>query len=369
MNIALCGYGVVGKGIEILCDNHTEFTIKYVYVRKEKEDLPKFTNNIDSILGNDVDIVMECMNGIEPANTLIRKALEAKKHVITSNKAVIATHLEDYLQLAKENNTTIQIEACVAGGIPFLDALLKLQRLEPIQGYEGIFNGTSNYILDQMYKNDMDYKVALEAAQDLGYAEKDPTNDVEGIDVWYKSMIANMLGFKTKKTDIPKPVGISRINSEDINLAKENNRTIRHLSISTNKDNKVCTIIAPAFLSKDSYLANVPNNYNAQIIKAHSFDTLGYFGQGAGQLATAQAMMQNALDTLENKERAIELVNDYKFDSSLIEETWLIRTNVELKDIEIADKKDNYIWTKIANQSIIQKVLDQDKDAMIAIWR
>ena len=107
-----------------------------------------------------------------------------------------------------------------AGGIPFLDALLKLQRLEPIQGYEGIFNGTSNYILDQMTKNALDYEVALKNAQDLGYAEKDPTNDVEGIDVYYKAVISNMLAYKNKKLELPKPVGISKISNNDIALAK-----------------------------------------------------------------------------------------------------------------------------------------------------
>ena len=160
MNITLCGYGVVGKGVEKLCELTNDLNIQYIYVRKEKEDLPRFSNEEHIVEDPSIDIVMECMNGLEPANTLIRKALKAKKHVITSNKAVIATYLEDYLDLAKDNDSTIQIEACVAGGIPFLDALLKLQRLEPIQGYEGIFNGTSNYILDQMTKNALDYEVA-----------------------------------------------------------------------------------------------------------------------------------------------------------------------------------------------------------------
>lgn len=368
MNITLCGYGVVGKGVEILCESQDELNVKYVYVRKEKEALPKFSNDMSIVESDDVDIVMECLNGIEPANTLIRKALNAKKHVITSNKAVIATYLEDYLELAKTNGTTIQVEACVAGGIPFLDAILKLQRLEKLDGYEGIFNGTSNYILDQMTKNGLDYTVALANAQALGYAEKDPTNDVEGIDVWYKSHIANMLGYNTKKVEMPKPVGISKLNKNDIELAKENDKVIRHLSISRCIDNKVCTIIAPTFLDKGAFLANVPDNYNAQTIHAKSFDTLGYFGQGAGQLATAQAMMQNALDTLEKKERKINLVNSFTFETKLIKENWIVRSKKTL-DIHYDTKKDDYYWINNVDQEIINKVLAQDEDAMIAIWR
>ena len=111
---------------------------------------------------------------------------------------------------------------------------------------------------------------------------------------------------------------------------KENGKIIRHLAISVCKDEKVCTIIAPAFLDNGTFLANVENNYNAQTIHAHSFETLGYLGQGAGQLATAQAMMQNAIDTLENKERTIILTNTYTYDETLIKENWIIRSNKEL---------------------------------------
>lgn len=368
MNITLCGYGVVGKGVEKLCECIPELNLRYIYVRKEKEALPRFSNDESIVEDASIDIVMECMNGLEPANTLIRKALKAKKHVITSNKAVIATYLEDYLELAKKYETTIQIEACVAGGIPFLDALLKLQRLEPIQGYEGIFNGTSNYILDQMTKNSLDYEVALKNAQELGYAEKDPTNDVEGIDVYYKAIISNMLAYKTQKIKLQKPIGISKISNTDIALANKYGKIIRHLAISVCKDQKVCTIIAPAFLDNGNFLANVENNYNAQTIHASSFETLGYLGQGAGQLATAQAMMQNAIDTLENKERTITLTNTYTYDETLIKEDWIIRSNKELT-IDYIKKEGPYYWIKKTDQKIIEEIMDQDKNAMIAIWR
>lgn len=368
MNITLCGYGVVGKGVEKLCEHNNDLNIQYIYVRKEKEKLPHFSNDEYIVEDPSIDIVMECMNGVEPANTLIRKALKAGKHVITSNKAVIAMYLEDYLKLAEENDTTIQIEACVAGGIPFLDALLKLQRLEPIQGYEGIFNGTSNYILDQMTKSALDYEAALKEAQELGYAEKDPTNDVEGIDVYYKAVISNMLAYRTKKLKLQRPIGISKISNTDITLAKKYKKSIRHLAVSVCKDKKICTIIAPAFLDNKTFLANVENNYNAQTIHAASFETLGYLGQGAGQSATAQAMMQNAIDTLENKERKITLTNSYTYDETLIKENWIIRSDKELK-INYTKKEGSYYWMEQMDQRIIQEIMEQDKDAMIAIWR
>lgn len=368
MNITLCGYGVVGKGIEQLCKKQKNLNIQHIYVRKEKENLPFFSNDDAIITDPKIDIVMECLNGLEPANTLIRKALQAKKHVITSNKAVIATYYDEYLKLAKEHNTTIQVEACVAGGIPFIDALLKLQRLEPLQGFEGIFNGTSNFILDKMSKNNFSFSEALQKAQIHGYAEKDPTNDIEGIDVWYKTKIANAIAYQSKIYDLPQPLGISKIQIEDIQMAKAKHKTIRHLALSKRVGKSFCSIIAPAFLDSSSYLANIPDNYNAQILHAESFTNLGYFGQGAGQLATAQAMMQNALDVIDNTVRCIQTKENLTFKNDLIKENWIIRSNKDLK-LPFSKKEGIYYWVKSQDLTLLESIKEQDQNAMIALWR
>lgn len=370
MNAVILGYGVVGKGIEILAKPLKNINIKYVFVRKEKEQLPYFTNKEEIVIQDDVDIVFECLNGLEPANTLIQKALKAGKHVISSNKAVIATYLDTYLELEKQYHGSIQVEACVAGGIPFIDALLKLKRLEPIQGYEGIFNGTSNYILDSMQKNNLDFDVVLKDAQEKGYAEKDPSNDIDGVDVYYKTKISNSLAFDTPITDIPYYAGIRTIKMLDIKFIKMNNKVIRHLSISRQIGDKIISIIAPACLDESDFLANVPQNYNAQKILSNSFDTLGYYGQGAGQLPTAQAMMQNALDTLENKERKIVFSKKKEFDPSLLKETWLVRSDAPIENYyEISKKEANYYWIENQDMSIIQKVKELDANSFIALWR
>ena len=370
MNGVICGYGVVGKGIEILAKPLKDIQIKYVYVRKEKEKLPYFTNSEDIVIQDDIDIVFECLNGLEPANTLIQKALKAKKHVITSNKAVVATYLDTYLQLVEEYGGSIQVEACVAGGIPFIDGLLKLKRLEELEGYEGIFNGTSNYILDCMQKEHLDFNDVLKDAQEKGYAEKDPTNDIDGIDVYYKTKIANSIAFNTSIVDIPYFTGIRTINKLDIQFAKMNHKIIRHVSISRQVDDKIISIIAPACLDPSDFLSIVPSNYNAQKIIAKSFDTLGYYGQGAGQLPTAQAMMQNALDTLENKERKITYTSTKKFDPSLIQLDWIVRSHIDIsKYYPINKKEENYYWITNQDMSIIKKVKELDKDSFIAMWR
>ena len=366
MNAVILGYGVVGKGIEILAQSLKDIHIQHIFVRKEKENLPYFTNNENIVIQDDVDIVFECLNGLEPANTLIQNALKHGKHVISSNKAVVATYLDTYLELEEKYHGSIQVEACVAGGIPFIDALLKLKRLEPLQGYEG----TSNYILDSMQKNNLDFEDVLKQAQDKGYAEKDPSNDIDGVDVYYKTKISNSLAFSTPIVDIPYYAGIRTIKMLDIKFIKMNNKVLRHLSISKQAGNKIISIIAPCCMDENDFLANVPDNYNAQKILSESFDTLGYYGQGAGQLPTAQAMLQNALDTLENKERKIKCTSLKQFDPHLLKETWLVRCDVPLeKYYPILKKEANYYWIENQDMTIIQKVKELDPNSFIALWR
>ena len=370
MNAILLGYGTVGKGVEILCRNIEFLHLKQIFVRPSKENLPYFSSNGKEMVSrDDIDIVFECLNGIEPANTLITLALKKGKHVITSNKAVVAYNLERYIDLTKLYGGSIQIEACVAGGIPFLDAILKLSELEDLKGYMGIFNGTCNYILDHMQSKNLDFEVALKKAQKLGYAEADPTNDIDGIDVFYKANITNMLAFKTTNEKIHAPIGISKINKKDIALAKTNNKVIRHIAKSIQKGNEFTTVIAPVFLDKTSFLANVPNNYNAQLIYAHSFDQLGYYGQGAGQLATAQAMLANAIDTLHDRERKIQLDSLKTNNEKLLSLTWLVRSDQNIDSIVDTEKKvKNYYWIKNQSVSVIDTILDFDQDAMVALW-
>lgn len=370
MKAVLLGYGTIGKGVEILCQNVKGLELKEVFVLPQFVDLPYFSNDGEGMVtSDDVDIVFECLSGTEPANTLITKALEHGKHVITSNKAVVSPNLERYVSLAEQYGGSIQIEASVAGGIPFLDAILKLQKLEPIKGYAGIFNGTSNYILDQMQTAGLDLDTALKQAQALGYAEADPTNDVEGKDVYYKANITNMLAYQTKNDTILDPLGISKLNTKDIELAKKKDKVIRHIALSVQDQDEFATVIAPAFLSKDNYLANVPSNYNAQLIYADSFDQIGYFGQGAGQLATAQAMLANAIDTMENTERKIDLKNHKKVNNSLLKENWIVRSDKDLSVLEPSSSEDGYVYFNERDPQLIAQIQSIDPDAMIALYK
>lgn len=373
----LLGYGTIGKGVEDLAKQVPDLEITNVFVLPEFVDEPYFTNDgMGLVTHPETEIVFECLSGVEPANTLIRAALENGKHVITSNKAVVSQNMKDYIDLAAKNGGSIEIEASVAGGIPFLDALLRFKRLEDLNGYEGIFNGTGNYILDKMQKDGLSPEEALKQAQEKGYAEFDPTNDVEGIDAWYKAIIANALAYDAYEMDLKKPIGISKINEADIEAAKKLNKIIRHLVVSKQEDKGFDTLVIPAFLNPEDYLANVPANYNAQLIFADSFDKLGYFGQGAGRYPTAQAMVHNAIDLMDGRELPIVLDDEMHYQPGLIKENLIIRSGKDLSELKLDSLKsffkegeESYYLLNNGDAFTIEKIREFDPEAMIALWR
>lgn len=386
MNCVLLGYGTVGKSVEQLCKDHDDLCLKHIFVRPQKANEPYFTSRGEEIVCDpQTELVFECLNGLEPANILIRKALESGKHVVSSNKAVMSKYLPEYLDLAKKHGGSVQIEASVGGGIPILDALLKLGRAEELSGMDGILNGTSNYILDQMESENLPFETALEQAKEKGYAEADPTNDIEGIDVWYKTLIAASLLTHAKILDLPAPIGISRISYSDIELAKKSGRKIRHLALIRNESGKHCAVIAPVFLPESDFFASVHQNYNAQQVYAPSFAKLGYYGQGAGGLATAQAMVADALDSVDSRIRPITLDKPSEYDPQLIRCDWVLRTNKAVASEEIAvltqarvmplygksSKNDGSQYWLIENASLDQarKVLEKDEQAMLGVWK
>ncbi|MEY8308533.1 homoserine dehydrogenase [Erysipelotrichaceae bacterium 51-3] len=348
MNCVLLGYGTVGRSVESLCQDHPDLNMKHVFVRPAKADEPYFTSRGQEIVSDPaIDLVFECLNGLEPANTLIRTALEQGKTVISSNKAVMSRYLPDYLELASQHGGKIAIEATVGGGIPILDALLKLSRAEQLTGFEGILNGTGNYILTSMEANGTSFQDALQDAIAKGYAEADPTNDIEGIDVWYKTLLAASLLTHAPILDLPKPLGISKITDQDIALAKKNGRKIRHIARIERQGNHHASLIAPVFVPETDYFASVQENYNAQLVYGPSFGKLGYYGQGAGGLATAQALVADALDAVDGRMRPIHLNQSSTLDQTLICTDWIVRPSDptlslhEIEGFETAIRFDN----------------------------
>ena len=369
MKTAVFGYGTVGKGIEKLLAKDPHLEIRYVFVRKEKEKLPYLTNDLDRILNDpEIGIVFECLSGTDPADTVIRKALQNGKHVISANKMVLAQHLSEYIRLADTYHGTLQIEASVAAGIPFIDALLKIRRFEPVRGFEGIFNGTTNYMLNRMSEDGLSYAEALKEAQDLHYAERDPSSDVGGYDAMYKAILASQLAYKANAVSALRE-GIEALSPEDFTLARSNGKRLKLLVSSFSEDDRYAAVVCPCFLPEESYLANTPQKLNAQLIYGDSFGTLGYYGPGAGMTETAQAMIQDAYDAVEERIRPIVLDRDMRFDQSLIKSDWICRTTLLLNEEKLAE---NCYLFKDRTLEIFEeftKLREQDPQLMFARWK
>ena len=195
MKIAILGFGTVGSGVYEIAK-----TLKNIEVKKVLEkDLSKIniaTDNYDEIINDkEIELVVECMGGLHPAYEFIMQALKSKKSVVSANKAVIAKYLDEFLEAAKENNVEFRFEASVGGGIPCLAGIQKIRRVENIDKFYGIFNGTSNFILDNMYRFENEFFTTLKTAQELGYAEADPSADIDGYDVTNKVIISSALAY------------------------------------------------------------------------------------------------------------------------------------------------------------------------------
>ena len=200
MKIAILGFGTVGSGVYDIIANSTTSELKNIEVKsvfaRSRDKMPLATNDINEILNDkEISLVVECLGGLTPAYEFIKKSLEHKKHVVTANKAVAAKYLNEFIALAKKNNVKFLFEASVGGGIPWLAGLEKAGRVDKINRIYGIFNGTSNYILDNMYRNNQEFDSTLKTAQNLGYAEADPSADIDGGDVVNKIILSNALGF------------------------------------------------------------------------------------------------------------------------------------------------------------------------------
>ena len=296
MEIALLGFGTVGKAlfehIETLQKQGSPlFHVKKILVKEgEAATNPCFTTSIDTILLDpEIEIVVEMMGGFEPAFTYLSEVIKAKKHVITSNKNLVSEYGDKLSNLAVENKVGFLCSASVGGGIPILAELRDLSKQEEILEVTGIFNGTTNYILDAMTRLDLTFEEALKQAQQAGYAEAIPTNDVQGVDLLYK---ARVLANVTWKMWIS-PASIDRltmhtVTSEDIEYLKRHNRTLRYLTtITKNDDGKLSVFIQPTALQSLHPFALIQKNLNVFRFQASRSQTQSRVGPGAGGAPTA----------------------------------------------------------------------------------
>ncbi|UXR29323.1 homoserine dehydrogenase [Staphylococcus simulans] len=313
LNIALVGLGTVGSGVvKIIEENHQQIKdtihkdlhIKHILVRDKKKKRPlniskyHLTEDVDEILNDDeVDIVIEVMGGIEPTVEWLKKSLKQGKHVITANKDLLAVHLRTLEDLAEENGVALKFEASVAGGIPIVNAINNGLNANNISKFMGILNGTSNFILSKMTKEGASFKEALDEAQRLGFAEADPTDDVEGIDAARKVVIVTYLSFnRVISLDEVKVTGISEVTVEDIKAATALGYKIKLIGKGTFDNGVIETSVAPTLIDERHQLASVEDEYNAIYVIGDSVGETMFYGKGAGSLATGSAVVSDLLN-------------------------------------------------------------------------
>lgn len=258
----------------------------------------QFTQDPDDIfLDPSIDVVIELLGGVEPASSFMLKAMQNKKHVVTANKAAVAANYDELMQAAKDNQVMFRFEASVGGGIPILNALTTALLANDFEEILGIVNGTTNYILTQMTEYGLNYADVLKVAQEKGFAEADPTADVEGIDVANKLsiLISLVFGIRVSPDEIPTS-GITRITKNDIQLADQFGYKIKLLATARKVANQLECHVQPAFVPKDHPLASVSNEFNAIFVKGNAVDDLMFYGKGAGPLPTGSAVMGDVIE-------------------------------------------------------------------------
>ena len=319
INVAVMGYGTVGSGVvEVLRTNgelineraQDVINVKYVL---DLRDFPG--DQVEEILIHDfetivndaeVDIVVETMGGVEPAYTFVKRCLEAGKNVATSNKALVAKHGAELLEIARDRSINFMFEASVGGGIPIIRALNSSLTADRIDEVTGILNGTTNYMLTKMFFESADYDEVLKEAQEKGYAERNPEADVEGHDACRKiailtSLIAGQhVDFETIHTE-----GITKITTEDMKYAKTMDMAIKLLASSKREGESFSAIVAPMLLSKNHPLCNVNDVFNAIFVRGNMLGDAMFYGSGAGKLPTASAVVADVVDAAKHLHRTV----------------------------------------------------------------
>ena len=301
MRIGLLGFGTVGKGVYELVKDRQDMTVVKVLCRREME-LPdaEVTHNFDDILKDQsIDTVVEVIGGLHPAYDYVRKAILAGKNVITANKAMVATFYDELIPLTEEKGVYFRCTASVGGGIGWLSELQRVRRIETIRRVGGIMNGTCNYILDFMSRHGLSYDDTLRQAQELGYAEADPSTDVDGIDTWHKLIVsANVaFGVSLDRSNVP-VAGIRHIQAADVLNFKNHGLVCKLISTARAQAGKFSAYVQPTLFDVGEPEAAVPANYNLITLEGNTSGRQSFFGQGAGRYPTAYNVVQDCADFL-----------------------------------------------------------------------
>ncbi len=375
--IAILGYGTVGKGVYKIIKEKFEnsenpeekILVKKILLKENKKPEEEikdiFTYNYQEILEDkEIDTLVEVTGAMEEAHTYIKKALSMGKNIISTNKALVAKHLEEYINLAEKNKVSFLFEGAVGGAIPILRELRSLKKINEITKIEGVLNGTGNYILDRMTEKNLDYFQSLKNAQDLGYAEKDPSDDVLGFDGGRKLALLISLSKSLVKEEDIEIFGIEKIKKEDIERAKAKNLKIRHIAYSEFRENSYVAILEPCLIDEKNDFYNLEDAKNLVKIYGKYFEELSIKGKGAGMFPTANAVLQDLLSLGQE---------NYTLDTEALENKnenfqgiYYLRVPGSCKiDLELADKIDmenGYIFIK--TKKLIRKKLIEELERL-----
>ena len=367
MKIAIMGFGTVGTGVEEilykkkkdLLKNNFDIKIERILIKnKNKERKPHdktliFTDDFEEILNSPVDTVIDVTSNLEETYERIVKLIKSGKNIVTANKAVVSKYFEDLNDLAKENKVYFAYEAAVAGAIPIIHPLMEEVFFNDIYEISGILNGTSNYILSKMEREGSSYDEVLKEAQELGYAEADPSADVEGLDAMRKIRILSSLAYRAKiREDEIFTFGINTVKKSDFDFAKDLGCSLRLLGKSSLSDGKINISVMPRFL-RDDFFANTFDGTNAIKVFGENFKSYELKGPGAGKLETADAIMRDLLRILAKREikAFYQTENSYPVENNLEKKYYLRCQKVsdDLKNLISSEKivgDDHHIITK-----------------------
>jgi homoserine dehydrogenase len=323
IKLGILGMGVVASGLVNIIEMNNakiargldkEIEVKKVLVKnpdkKRSINLSQevYTQDPYEVINDEeVQIIVELMGGIDPAYEYMKAALKNKKNVVTANKALIATHGEELEALAVQNGVKLMYEASVGGGIPIINTMTENLTANEFEEIIGIINGTTNYILTQMTERGLEFDEAVKEAQNLGFAEADPSSDVEGDDAAFKLAILSTIAFgqRINVKDIPKE-GITKISKEDINYARELGYNIKLLASAIRNDNEIELRVHPALIPAGHPLTTVKNEFNAVFLKGNAVGEIMLYGKGAGSLPTGSAVLGDVIDISKNIDKEIK---------------------------------------------------------------
>ena len=314
VNVAVLGYGTIGSGVVEVLQTNTEviaqrageeIAVKYILDLRDFPGDPnadKIVHDYDIIdKDEDVQVVVECMGGVEPAYTFVKRALLNGRSVATSNKELVAKHGAELIAIAHEKNINFLFEASVGGGIPIIRPLVQCLTADVIEEVSGILNGTTNYMLTRMKEEGISFEEALKEAQEKGYAELHPEADVEGYDACRKIAILTSLayGMQVDYEDIHTE-GITHITETDFKYAKAMNMGIKLLGTSRREEDGLFALVAPMMIAHDHPLYSVNDVFNAILVKGNALGDVMFYGKGAGKLPTASAVVSDVVDEVKH---------------------------------------------------------------------